>query len=134
MDAVDAERLTIAGYLGLPATPLVDILCRAGFTTPEAARSGRAHDALIAGEPIRMVKAPPSLDHRYLHEDVGWGLVPWTALAATAEVRTPTMDALIHLAGVANGVDYRSVGLSLDRMGLADMAPERITAYARTGS
>ena len=79
-------------------------------------------------------QGPASLDHRYLHEDVGWGLVPWTALAATADVRTPTMDALIHLAGVANGVDYPSVELTLDRMGLADMAPERITAYARTGS
>jgi opine dehydrogenase len=81
-----------------------------------------------------MVKAPPSLDHRYLHEDVGWGLVPWTALATTAGVRTPTMDALIHLAGVANEVDYPSLGLNLDRMGLADMAPQRMITYAWTGS
>ena len=81
-----------------------------------------------------MVKAPPSLDHRYLYEDVGWGLVPWTALARAADVRTPTMDALIHLAGVANGVDYPSLGLTLNRMGLAGMAPQRIIAYARTGS
>jgi opine dehydrogenase len=134
MDAVDAERLAIAGCLGLPAAPFVDILCRAGFTTPEAARLGRAHAALSAGDPIREVKAPPSLDHRYLHEDVGWGLVPWTALATAADVGTPTMNALIHLAGVANQVDYLSLGLGLDRMGLADMGPERIMTYARTGS
>jgi hypothetical protein len=55
-------------------------------------------------------------------------------MATAANVRTPTMDALIHLAGVANGVDYPSLGLTLDRMGLADVAPGRITAYARTGS
>jgi opine dehydrogenase len=134
MDAVDAERLEIAGCLGLPSAPFVDILCGAGFTTPEAARPGRAYAALRAGDPIRGVKAPPSLDHRYLHEDVGWGLVPWTALATAASVRTPTMNALIHLAGVANQVDYPSLGLALDRMGLADMGPERIMTYARTGS
>jgi opine dehydrogenase len=81
-----------------------------------------------------MVKAPPSLDHRYLHEDVSWSLVPRTAVATAADVRTPTVDALIHLAGVANGVDYPSLGLTLDRMGLADMAPGRITALARSGS
>ena len=121
MDAVDAERLAIAGCLGLPAAPLVDILCRAGFTTPEAARSGRAHDALRAGEPIRMVKAPPSLDHRYLHEDVGWGLVPWMELARAAHLATPTMAALTHLASVVNDIDYRREGLTLEKMDLDGM-------------
>jgi opine dehydrogenase len=134
MDEVDAERLALARRLHVPAVSFVDILRQAGFTTLVGARSGSAHCALRAGEPIRAVKAPPSLDHRYLHEDVGWGLVPWTALARVAGVPTPTMDALIHLAGVVNEVDYRSVGLTLDRMGLADMAPEQIMEYARDGT
>jgi opine dehydrogenase len=134
MDAVDAERLAVARSLDISALPFVDILCRAGFTTPEGAASGRAHDALRAGAPIRAVKAPPSLDHRYLHEDVGWGLVPWTAWGRAADVRTPTMDALIHLAGVMNDVAYDCVGLTLERMGLAGMTPERIVAHATRGA
>ena len=117
----------------MPAAPFVEILRQAGFTTADGARAGRAHEALRAAEPIRAVKAPPSLDHRYLHEDVGWGLVPWTALATAAEVHTPTMDALIQLAGVVNQVDYRSAGLDLTGMGLAGMTPEAIVEFVRTG-
>lgn len=133
IDAVDAERLALARRLRVPAAPFVDILRRAGFTTPEGARSGRAHDALRAAEPIRAVAAPPSLDHRYLHEDVGWGLVPWRALARATDVSTPTMDALVHLAGVVTEVDHSSVGLTLERMGLVGLSAEQIVEYAREG-
>jgi opine dehydrogenase len=134
MDAVDAERLAIAERLGVPATPLGEILCKAGYTTKEAAATGQAYPALQAGEAIRGVKAPPTLDHRYLHEDVGWGLVPWLGFAEAAAVATPTTNALIDLAGVINGVDYRAIGLTLDKMGLRNMGPEQIVEYVRTGT
>ncbi len=52
------------------------------------------------------MKAPPSLDHRYLHEDVGWGLVPWIELARVFGVAVPTMEALTRTAGLVNGVQY----------------------------
>jgi opine dehydrogenase len=117
----------------VPATPFVAILRGAGFTSAEGARSGRAYEALRAAEPISAVVAPPSLDHRYLHEDVGWGLVPWCALARATGVGTPTMDAIVHLAGVVNGVDHGAVGLTLERMGLVDLSAEQITAYVREG-
>ena len=61
-------------------------------------------------------------DHRYIHEDVGWGLVQWLNLARVANVPTPTMEALTTLAGVVNGVDYYRDGLTLERMGIAGIA------------
>ena len=133
MEAVDAERMALATRLGVPTLSLVDALARAGYTTVEAASTGRVYEALQAGEPISGVKAPPLLDHRYLHEDVGWGLVQWVHLAAAAGVGTPTMEALVVLAGVINGVDYRSDGLTLERMGLRGMGPDDIGPYARSG-
>jgi opine dehydrogenase len=134
IDAVDAERIAVAERLGVPTTPFVEILCQAGYTTDEAALTGRAYPALQAGDAIRGVKAPPTLDHRYLHEDVGWGLVPWVGLAEATAVATPTMDALITLAGTINTVEYRSIGLTLRSMGLQGMSPEQITEHVRTGS
>ncbi|MCW2632568.1 MAG: octopine/nopaline dehydrogenase [Pseudonocardia sp.] len=131
IDAVDTERVAVAERLGVPMTPFVEILRQAGYTTDEATRTGRAYLALQAGDAIRGVKAPPTLDHRYLHEDVGWGLVPWVGLAEATAVATPTMDALITLAGTINAVDYRSTGLTLHSMGLHDMSPEQIAAYVR---
>ena len=80
-------------------------------------------------ELIRPIQSPPKLDHRYLHEDVGWGLVPWMHLAAAAGSPAPTITALTHLAGVINGIDYPREGLTLERMGLAGKTPGQIRAH-----
>jgi opine dehydrogenase len=133
IEAVDAERLALADRLGVPATPFVELMYRSGFTTADAAGTGRVHRVMQAGEPIRAVKAPPTLDHRYLHEDVGWGLVPWMELARAANLATPTMAALTHLAGVINDIDYRREGLTLEKMGLDGMRPDNILDYVRSG-
>jgi len=67
--------------------------------------------------------------YRYLHEDVGWGLVPWMHLAATADSPAPTITALTHLAAMINGIDYPREGLTLERMGLAGKTPGEIRAH-----
>lgn len=126
IEAVDRERLALAAQLGVPTAPFAEMLHRAGYTTAAAACTGRVHQVLQAGEAIRSVKAPPTLDHRYLHEDVGWGLVPWISLASRTDVATPTMTALTELASVMNGVDYARTGLTLDKMGLAGTPPQQI--------
>ena len=131
--AVDRERIALAAALGVPTLSLVQALARAGYTDAEAARTGDVYLALQAGEPIGRVKAPPTLDHRYLHEDVGCGLVQWINLAGVARVSTPTMEALTTLAGAINGIDYYDEGLTLDRMGLTGIAVEDVLAYAETG-
>ena len=134
IEAVDSERVALAGDLGVPTLTLVEALAKAGYTDDEAARTGSVHLALQAGEPIGRVKAPPALDHRYLHEDVGWGLVQWINLAGVAGRPTPTMEALTTLAGTLNGVDYYRDGLTLDRMGMTGFGAEDILAYARDGA
>ena len=132
--AVDAERMALAERLGVPTLSLVDACARAGYTTTEGARTGDVYEALQAGDPISRVKAPPALDHRYLHEDVGWGLVQWMSLARAADVPAPTMEAVTTLAGVLNDVDYRTTGLTLERMGMAGISADDIAAYACNGS
>jgi opine dehydrogenase len=133
IEAVDAERVGLAGALGVPTLSLVDALASAGYTSAEAARTGSVHISLQAAEPISRVKAPPTLDHRYLHEDVGWGLVQWINLARLAHAPTPTMEALTTLAGILNGVDYYAEGLTIERMGMADIAAQDVVAYAHDG-
>ena len=132
IDAVDDERIAVADALAIPTRPFGQLWAEAGFI-PAAAGRGRAYEALRAAEMIHSVKAPPALDHRYLHEDVGWGLVPWIHLAVAAGVLTPTMNALTALAGTLNGVDYLATGLTLSRMGLDAVPPERIGEYALSG-
>jgi opine dehydrogenase len=133
IQAVDSERMALAAALGVPTLSLVEALATAGYTSAEAAATGSVYRALQAGEPIGRVKAPPTLDHRYLHEDVGWGLVQWISLAALVSVPTPTMEAVTTLAGVCNGVDYYGEGLTLARMGMAGLRAEQVRSYAQDG-
>jgi opine dehydrogenase len=133
IEAVDSERVALADRLGVPTLSLIDACARAGYTTTNGAASGRVYEALQAGDPISRVKAPGILDHRYLHEDVGWGLVQWMHLAETAKVAVPTMAAVTTLAGVLNSVDYLTTGLTLERMGLAGIGADDIAQYAYSG-
>ncbi len=127
IDAIDDERLALAERLQVPAVPFAELMYQLGFSTHATAR--RAHEAIEHSELIYPIRSPPTLDHRYLHEDVGWGLVPWTQLAENANVPTPTITALTHLAGLLNGVDYAREGLTLARMGLANKTAEEISAH-----
>ena len=132
--AVDAERLALATRLNVSTPSLVDALAAAGFTTQQAAQSGRVYEAIQGGEPLGAVKSPPTLDHRYLHEDVGWGLVQWIHLGRAVGVPTPAMTAVATVASALNGVDYIAEGLTLERMGLDHVEAGGITEFVRNGA
>jgi opine dehydrogenase len=123
IDALDGERLEIVRALGLTPLRFVDIFHGAGLTTTEARDSGSAYQAIHESEPNFTIKSPPSLDHRYIKEDVGYGLVPMAEIGRLLGIETPVMDALITLASVALGIDFRVEGLTLEKMGLAGVAP-----------
>jgi len=115
--------------LGVRAVPFAKLFCQLGFTTDKQAHAGGAYHAIQDSELIRPVQSPPRLDHRYLHEDVGWGLVPWMHLATATGSPAPTITALTQLAGVINGIDYPRQGLTLERMGLAGKTASEIRAH-----
>ena len=129
MDAIDHERLVLARALGVRAVPFAELFHQLGFTAGKQAHTGGAYHAIQHSDLIRPIQSPPRLDHRYLHEDVGWGLVPWMHLAAATGSPAPTITALTRLAGVINGIDYPRQGLTLGRMGLAGKTPREIRAH-----
>jgi len=77
--------------------------------------------------------APPSLKHRYLTEDVIYGLVPMSYLAKVAGLKTPTLDSIITLASIANEVDYWSEGVTLEKLGLQGMSLDQMVEFANRG-
>ena len=133
IDAVDGERLTIVESLGLKPLRFVDIFFQAGLTTAEARDSGSAYQAIHESGPNMTIKSPPSLDHRYIREDVGYGLVPMAEIGKLMGVHTPVMDALITLASAALGVDFRATGLTLEKMGLGSVRAEELPKVLREG-
>jgi opine dehydrogenase len=133
IDAVDGERLAIVRGLGLEPLRFVDIFHRAGLTTDAGRASGSAYQAIHESEPNRTIKSPPSLDHRYIREDIGYGLVPMAEIGRLLGIKTPVMDALIELAATALGADFRAEGLTLEKMGLAGTRAEDLPKILENG-
>ena len=133
IDAVDGERMAIVSSLGLKPLRFVDIFYQAGLTTAAARDSGSAYQAIHESEPNMTIKSPPSLDHRYIREDIGYGLVPMAEIGTLMGVRAPVMDALITLASKALGTEFRAEGLTLEKMGLANVHAEHLAKVLRDG-
>jgi opine dehydrogenase len=131
--AVDAERMAIAKALGVPVRSFLDTFFEAGLTTADARASGSIARACRESAPNATIKAPASLDHRYVHEDVGHGLVPFAAFGRLAGVPTPTIDAIVHLVSEATGIPYGERGLTLEQMGLAGTRPEDLARFLLDG-
>jgi opine dehydrogenase len=133
IEAIDRERISIANAIGVRTKTFVEYFFDAGYTSTDARNSGSVYKAMQDSEPNRYVKGPPSLDHRYVHEDVGFGLVPMSEFGRLAGIETPTMDALIQIASVMNGIDYRHQGLTLKKMGLDKIPLNHLLNYLETG-
>ncbi len=117
MAAVDAERLAIADALGAPilSEPAVGVI--QGYMEEENYDTAYSRAPGFLG-----IKAQTSLEHRYLTEDVGYGLILLTDLARVVGVATPHMDAVITLVSTVLGRDLRAASpRSLESLGLGSM-------------
>jgi opine dehydrogenase len=131
--AVDQERLRIVKTVGLSPLSFVEIFYQAGLTTEAARSSGSIYRVIRESPPNRTIKSPKTLDHRYLHEDVGYGLVPMAEIAKLVGVETPVIDGLIAVASEMNSIHYRREGLTLDRMGLSQVKAEDLSTLLQEG-
>ena len=133
IEEVDEERLEIVNRLGLKPLRFIDIFYQAGLTSVDARASGSVYRAISESEPNRTIKSPSTLDHRYIKEDVGYGLVPMAEIGKLMGVKTPVIDALITLASVASGANYRDEGLTLEKMGLGGVQPNDLANILQNG-
>ena len=85
--------------------------------------------------PTPYEKGPSSIKHRYITEDVPYGLVPTTQLAHKFDVPIPILiiSAIIELASVINQTDYRKEGRSLDELGIANLSKDELKKALQQG-
>jgi opine dehydrogenase len=102
-ETIDYERLAIARAYGFEVRSLEEHY-HLSYHVP------RDSVAVIAAAIHARDHAPPgpkTLEHRYVLEDMPYGLVFYEALARLAGVDVPVMSAAITFAGAAYGRDFR---------------------------
>jgi opine dehydrogenase len=133
MAAIDAERLAVAGAWDVTTTSFLEEFARIGSTSAAAAQARDHLQALRDSVPNRAIRAPSSLDSRYMHEDIPFGVVPLADLGRVAGIATPVLAAIITLASTVTGRDYGSEGRSLERVGLGGLPPAAVIDRVENG-
>ena len=124
IEAVDNERLAIAGALGVNVLSEPAIGAKQGYMREENYSTGYSTAPGFLG-----ISAQPQLDHRYLTEDVGYSLIFLADLAARLGIPTPVIDAVITITSVVLARDFRSEGVrTLGTLGLDGMTPAELAA------
>ncbi len=128
LEALDRERVTVASSLGIRARTAMEWLELAYNVT------GEDLDQAIHNQPgYYGIKAPNTLYHRYIFEDVPMSLVPIASLGQRYGVSVNGMDSLIRMASIIHKTDYWRRGRTLSKLGLKDLSIGEITEYVNTG-
>lgn len=129
LDEVDQERLNILRALQLEPIPFVEWFFRRGKTETKES----VYQAIHSSVPNRNFRAPENLSHRFILEDVPFGLVPLSHFGRLLGVATPVMDALILLASRMFGKDFFREGNDLPKMGISEMSPDQLRKWVQEG-
>lgn len=128
MDKMDAERVALAELLGFERFSLADFMRE--MYQVEGANAAE----LLANSPAhRSTRAPFGIGHRYLTEDVPYGLVPMLSIARLVGHEMPLTRLFVKLASALADKDWSTAGRSAEQLGLADLSPEDLSAFLRHG-
>lgn len=122
IEALDNERIAIGKKLGISILPDPEMGMRQGYMLESNYGSGYRKAPGFLG-----IGAQPQLDHRYLNEDVGYGLVFMSKLGEQIGVAAPGIDAVINVATIVMARDYRAEALRTPQsLGIADLSAEEL--------
>lgn len=124
IEVLDRERIAIGSRLGVEVIPDPQLGCRQGYMQEATYDTGYSQ-----ANGFRGIRAQSRLDHRYLNEDVGYGLVFMQSLGRQVGVQTACMSALIELASVVMRRDYAGEAKrTMASLGLAEYSPDDLNA------
>ncbi|MBR4575075.1 MAG: NAD/NADP octopine/nopaline dehydrogenase family protein [Lachnospiraceae bacterium] len=102
---IDEERMNVAKAAGYEVESLKEWMERSYCLT------GRdIYECIRNNDAYKEIDAPPTINTRYIFEDVPNGLVPIEAVGRELGVATPNISAVITVACTVMNTDYRTTG------------------------
>ena len=91
------------------------------------------HEAIQNQPGYYGIKAPSTLSHRYIFEDVPMSLVPIASLGQRYGVSVQGIDSIIRLACIVHKTDYWRRGRTLEKLGIGNLSVGELTRYVEEG-
>jgi len=91
------------------------------------------HEAIHNQPGYYGIKAPNTLSHRYIFEDVPMSLVPIASLGEHYGVSVRGMDSIIRLACIVHRTDYYRRGRTVNKLGIGGLSVSELSHYVDEG-
>lgn len=128
LEVLDRERVTVAASLGIRART-----AREWLKLAYAATGDNLHDAIHNQTGYIGITAPPTLNHRYITEDIPMSLVPIAALAQRYGVSVRGIESIIRMACIIHSTDYWRTGRTLDKLGIDNLSVSEVNRLVMEG-
>lgn len=128
LETLDRERVTVASALGIRARTAQEWLELAYNVSGDT-----LHEKIHNQTGYYGIKAPATLNHRYIFEDVPMSLVPIAALGERYGVSTNGINSIIRLACILHRTDYWRRGRTLAKLGIKELSVGELTQYVTNG-
>jgi len=130
IERLDGERLSLASRFGLSVQTVQEHLHESfGLPLGSVAEMAAEQDIRRNGAPT----GPTTLEHRYVTEDVPFGIVPLVKFGKIAGVAMPLHDAGLALIGALYGRSFVAENDILPHLDIDNMNPEELLALCRRG-
>ena len=126
--AIDQERMAVAQAYGVKVLSAEEWLRQSYDTYGDTLYELLQHNQAYAD-----IKAPKTIDARYVTEDVPMSLVPISELGRIAGVPTPNIDSVITLTSTIYRKDFRKEGRCAENLGIQGMSKDQVAHYFETG-
>jgi len=87
------------------------------------------YEVLLNNQAYQNALAPTSLKHRFITEDIPFGLIPIAHLGEIFGLNMNTIRAMCTIASVATGINFWETGLNPRDIGINDMSISNILDY-----
>jgi len=129
LESIDQERLAVAQAFGVEMESAREWL----LSTYEGVHGETLYECIQSNLAYAGIKAPTSLNARYVFEDVPTGLVPIASLGSLAGVPTPLCRAIVNVCCALFDRDFWTEGRTAENLGLSGMSVEEILEFVNTG-
>jgi opine dehydrogenase len=128
LETLDRERVTVASSIGIRARTAQEWLKLSYDAVGEDLNEAIHNQPGYYG-----IKAPPTLNHRYIFEDVPMSLVPIASLGQRYGVSVRAMDSIVRLSSIIHKTDYWRRGRTIDKLGIDNLSVGELIAYVNEG-
>lgn len=132
LDELDAERLALNKIPGMNINSLNAIFKR--WYTYQGAKGEKLQELASSNPIYDYSKMPTSLQHRYITEDVPFGLIPIEAFMKQYDTPHENTTALIRICSSVLGKDFYQEARTLEDMGIKGLDEIQLTNYITHGS